>query len=88
MSGRCEIEDTETEEKIMAPMKGYYDPALSKTDPLDTVHVKLPLSVRSAIKIFAANKRWHPAVAIREILSSWEKDTRGSEDRVVKKGKG
>ena len=54
--------------------KGYYDPVLSKTDPLVSLHVKLPRSTVAVLNA-AARKRQRPATFLmREAIVAWQRD--------------
>lgn len=57
-------------------MREYYDPELSKTDPLKIMHLKIPASVQRALVREGAKVDRYPSYVARNILIAWERDLR------------
>lgn len=57
-------------------MREYYDPELSKTDPLKIMHLKVPASVLRALTREGAKVDRYPSYLARNILIAWERDMR------------
>jgi predicted transcriptional regulator len=54
--------------------RGHYDPVLSKTDPLESVHVKLPKSTNAVIRRVAARRQRPATFIIREAMVAWARE--------------
>lgn len=51
--------------------RDYRDPKLAKTDPMLTIHVKIPTSVISLLNIAGTRRQRHQSFMTREILEQW-----------------
>lgn len=61
-------------------MKAYYDPVLSKEDPLHLIQLRIPESVYLILKREAEHEQRYPGEIVRKIVLDWERSTRAERE--------